>query len=537
MALVEEIKVPLLAVNDTTLSVVEVSLAPGARVNKGDRLMVFETSKTTYDVEAQSAGFIQYYCVADQDYAVGEVVARIFSEEAEALTAPALAPAPASGYVPTSASGHVSAAASGYVPAPASGYVPAAAHAGPEASSAGPAYLSHPASSGFASDLPPAFTDEPPARWEGETIFSQGAMALIETHGLDKALFRGRDLVSAKDVLGYLAPAGPDAAARSSDDPALYSDAAARYPDDPARHSNAPAGHFDDPSRPSDGPARRASNPAASTAASRAAQPAPVDPRKATAQKLTTAKRREIEYLGEVQHTGLTSTIHTYVETEGIFTHLNRSLRYLKNSLLPVIIYETSRLLTDYPQLNAWFAGDAIARYNTIDPGFAIDIDKGLKVAKIAAAGRKSLQEIEDAILALSGDYLDDKLKLEDITDITFTITDLSAEAVAFFQPLVNKMNSAILGISAIDEKMQRCTLSLTFDHRVTEGRTAARFLKELKERLESYRGSGGIVKEDIVCFKCYKTLAEDLAGTGFAHCVTPEGKEGYICQSCLKGF
>lgn len=457
MALVEEIKVPLLAVNDTTLSVVELSLVSGTKVSKGDQLMVFETSKTTYDVEAQSAGFIQYCCVAGQDYAVGEVVAKIFSEAAEALAAPALKPP--SGY--------------GSAGAPS---VPASLQA-------------HAAASFTDTIGSPVYTAEPLVHWEGETIFSQGAMALIGTHGLDRHVFHGRDLVSTADVLGYLSPA----------------------------------------SRP---PA------AVVTPAGRAIQPhPPVDAQKATAQKLTSAKRREIEYLGEVQHTGLTSTIHTYVETQGIFTHINRSLRYLKDSLLPVIVYEASRLLTGYPQLNAWFAGDAIAQYNSIDPGFAIDIDKGLKVAKIAGAGRKSLQEIEADILALSGDYLDDKLKLEDITDITFTITDLSAEAVAFFQPLVNKMNSAILGISAIDGKLQRCTLSLTFDHRVTEGLTAARFLKELKERLESYRPSGGIVGENIACFKCYKTLAEDLAGTGFVHCVTPEGKEGYICQSCLKGF
>jgi pyruvate/2-oxoglutarate dehydrogenase complex dihydrolipoamide acyltransferase (E2) component len=331
--------------------------------------------------------------------------------------------------------------------------------------------------------------------WTGDTLFSQEAGRLIETHGLDRNIFHGRDLISASDVLQFISP-----------------------------------------NTPTEQTPRAA---AAVSASGRTIQPrsTAIDPLKATAEKLSSAKRREIEYLGEVQQTGLTSTIHTFIETENIFTFINRSLRYLRNSLLPVIIYETSRLLTDYPQLNAWFAGDTIARYKEVNPGFAIDIDKGLKVAKIAGAGQKSLQEIETAILSLSGDYLDDKLKLEDITDITFTITDLSAEGVAFFQPLVNKMNSAILGISAIDEKMQRCTLSITFDHRVTEGRTAARFLKELKERLESYRPTRDAVKKDITCFKCYKSLAEDLGGTGFIHCITPEGKEEYICQSCLKGF
>lgn len=464
MALVEEIKVPLLAVNDTTLTVVELSCVSGAKVSKGDPLMVFETSKTTYDVEAQSDGFIRYYCVAGQDYEVGVIVAKIYSEEAEALTPSA----PVSPVVSGAASSKSAVYQSAVAPA-----------TSPDGHGFAPASDGH----GFAS--------QPLAHWEGETLFSHEATRLIEAHGLDRNAFRGRDFVSASDVLQVLAPA------------ALVS-AGSLAPAAPARSIK---------------------------------QPSAIDPLKATTEKLTSAKKREIEYLGEVQQAGLTSTIHTFVETQDIFTHINRSLRYLKDSLLPVILYETSRLLTDYPQLNAWYAGDAIAQYKEINPGFAIDIDKGLKVVKIAGAGQKSLQEIETAILSLSNDYLDDKLKLEDLIDITFTVTDLSAEAVAFFQPLINKMNSAILGISAIDEKIQRCTLSLTFDHRVTEGRTAARFLKELKERLESYRPAQGIVKKDLACFKCYKTLREDLGGTGFIHCVTPEGKEGYICQSCLKGF
>ncbi|HLX67532.1 MAG TPA: biotin/lipoyl-containing protein, partial [Puia sp.] len=58
--IIQEILVPLLAVNDTTLTVVEIPLAAGSPVRKGDLVMVFETSKTTYDVEAPADGYIQY---------------------------------------------------------------------------------------------------------------------------------------------------------------------------------------------------------------------------------------------------------------------------------------------------------------------------------------------------------------------------------------------------------------------------------------------------------------------------------------------
>jgi pyruvate dehydrogenase E2 component (dihydrolipoamide acetyltransferase) len=427
MALLKEIEVPLLAVNDTTLTVVELPFSAGAAVRKGDVILVLETSKTSYDVEAEVDGYIQYLCEADRDYAVGEIVARIYSEAAEVTVSAPVAPA-------SRVSSPVKAAAAA-------------------------------------------------SQWSGATLFSHEAERLMAGAGLSREIFAGRDFVTGVDVQAYIKPVSA--------------------------------------------PAPKKATPAA----------APVDTTKAIVQKLQSAKRREIEYLGDVQSTGLTSTLNTYVEMEGIFARLNRGLSYLKDSLLPVIVYETARLLADYPLLNAYFTGDAVAVYKDANLGFAIDIDKGLKVLKVEGAGLKDLREIESEILRLSGAYLDDTLTVEQLTDITFTITDLSSEGVAFFRPLINKMNSAILGVSAIDAKLQRCTLSLTFDHRVTEGKYVAGFLQELKTRLESYKGDGVAMYADIHCFKCYKTLREDLGGTGFVRCITPEGKDGYVCQSCLKGF
>ena len=473
MALLQEIQVPLLAVNDTSLTVVEITFASGHAVKKGDCIMVFETSKTTYDVEAETEGYIQYLCELDQDYEVNEVVARIYSEAAEAAAIPVGSPAAAG------------------PPTPAAGKQIARQPADIGNAMAGPA---HPV---MASGR---FSPQPLPAWEGETIFSQEAIRLIASAGIDRSLFAGRDFVSKTDVLEVLQPASGLSAMGAAT-------AATRSK--------------------TEGKTALQQRP-----------PLPVDPAKVIVEKLSSGKKREIEYLGEVQSTGLTSTIYTFVDTDGIFGHINRSLKYLKDSLLPVILYEASRLLADYPLLNAYFTGDAIAAYKEINIGFAIDIDKGLKVLKIAGTDQRSLPEIEQAILDLSGRYLEDTLQVEDLVDITFTITDLSSEGAHFFYPLVNKMNSAILGVAAIDEKLQRCNLALTFDHRVTEGKMAARYLGELKERLESYRAQdAATAMQDIACFKCYKTLKEDLGGAGFARCITPEGKEGYICQSCLKGF
>lgn len=440
MPLLHEIAVPLLAVNDTSLTVVEMSFENGQYVKKGDQIMVFETSKTTYDVQAEADGYIQYLCELDKDYEVNEIVAKIFSEEGEVekITVSPILKEP----------------------------------------------IASKAETGSA---------QPVAVWQGETLFSGEAIQLIESSGISKSLFNKKDFVSRRDVEEVLG----------------ISKREISKPTHQSIHGE-----------------------------NKKKDILPVDATKAIAEKLSSNKKREIEYLSEVQSTGLTSTIHVIIETEGIFTHINQSVQYLKNSLLPVIIYETGRLLKKYPLLNAYFTGDAIALYKQINVGFAIDIDKGLKVLKIAVADEKQISEIEDEIMRLSNDYLDDHLKIEDLTDITFTITDLSSEGVAFFRPLVNMMNSAILGVSAIDERMQRCTLSLTFDHHVTEGKLVAQFLNELKQRLESYQSKHHpYLNQNISCFKCYKTLKEDLGGTGFVKCITPEGREGFICQSCLKGF
>jgi pyruvate/2-oxoglutarate dehydrogenase complex dihydrolipoamide acyltransferase (E2) component len=433
MAILQEIKVPLISVNDTSLTVADVLFGSGDKVNQGDIIMIFETSKTTYDVQAEVTGYIEYLCEQGNDYDVNDIVAKIFSEESE-VEKKVIQP-----------------------------------------------------KNKTASKIKVVIAEQ---IWEGDTLFSAAALSLIESKKVDKNNFSGKDFVSLQDVEEVLGITKKKVAEVS-------------------KHTSA----------------KKTINTS-------------IDNQKVIIEKLSSNKKREIEYLSEVQSVGLTSTINTIVETEGIFVLLNQSLKALKNSLLPVIIYETARLLNKYPELNSYFTGTEIAKYKEVNVGFAIDIDKGLKVLKIADTDRKSIQAIEGEIIDLSGKYLDNILQVDELTDITFTITDLSSEGVAFFRPLINMMNSAILGVSSIDEKLQRCVLSVTFDHRVTEGKKVAQFLKELKDRLESYRSVyHPKLNQNITCFKCFKTLKEDLSDVGFAKCISPDGNEAYICQSCLKGF
>jgi len=255
-------------------------------------------------------------------------------------------------------------------------------------------------------------------------------------------------------------------------------------------------------------------------------------------EKISKRKQTEIEYLSFAQGENLISTVNIFINTNFIFDSTNPYLKYFKNALLPVVVFETSKLLKKYPEFNAFFNTDSIEIYESINIGIAIDIENGLKTAKIPDTNKLSISEIENQIFELSNKYIDNKLQVYDLTGITFTVTDLSSEGVSFFKPLVNQYNSAILAISSNDEKLNRTILSLTFDHRVTEGRKASIFLNELKERLESYKTmTGNTPDESIRCFKCMKPLAEDYNNVGFLKTITSDGYEKYICQTCFQGF
>ena len=435
MAILQQISVPLLSVNDTSLTVVDILYTHAAIVHKGAIILVFETSKTTYDVLAEEDGYIAYFCKKDEEYNVNFLVACIYSTKLEV-----------------------------------------------------PEQLVN-------SKNPQIFIESSTEEnnqntWQGDTVFSASATLLMETTGTHRSIFTGIDFVSLSDVEEMLGLV-----------------------------KLKPSVNFIAPNK-------------------NKILPKIVDNDFVYIEKLSSNKKIEIAYLSSVQSTGLTSTINSWIETEGIFVHINNSLQFLKNSLLPVIIYETSRLLEKYKVLNAYYTGEDIAYYKNVNIGFAIDINKGLKVLNIPNANYKGIGEIENEVIDLSNKYLDDKLVMNDLTNIGFTITDLSGEGVAFFRPLVNVMNSAILGISAIDIKLQRCMLSLTFDHRVTEGKLAAQFLSELIKRVASYQSKyHPLQNQQITCFKCFKLLKDDLSNVGFAKCIAPNGEEGFICQSCLKGF
>ncbi len=199
------------------------------------------------------------------------------------------------------------------------------------------------------------------------------------------------------------------------------------------------------------------------------------------------AKQIEISALSGVQSSGLVSTIFYNVD-DCNFPESENLIINSAGSFLPIITFEVAKLLRKYPMLNAYFDNDYIMEYIDVNIGIALDIDDGLKVYTLKNSDKLDFNNLEYQISQGIFNYFSKKLTPDQIKGSTFTISDLSSLGIDRFVPLINYKQSAVLGVSALDKKLNRFTLSLSFDHRVTEGKVASKFLSELSSLLMKYR-------------------------------------------------
>jgi pyruvate dehydrogenase E2 component (dihydrolipoamide acetyltransferase) len=159
-----------------------------------------------------------------------------------------------------------------------------------------------------------------------------------------------------------------------------------------------------------------------------------------------------------------------------------------------LLIRVAATALRQHPYMNARITPDAIEYLNRIDVGMAVDTDRGLTVPVVRNADQKALHQIGSELRVLVERARKGR-SLPDDFGGTFTITSLGPMDVDGFTPIINVPEAAILGVGRIAEKAavykgqlavrKMMTLSLAFDHRVTDGAPAARFLKAIKELIE----------------------------------------------------
>lgn len=196
----------------------------------------------------------------------------------------------------------------------------------------------------------------------------------------------------------------------------------------------------------------------------------------------------------------LQQTAQVTLTTEVDVTELVKLRTQLKTEFsltyTDLIIKAVARTLKLHPRLNATLEGEEIHLLGHIHIGMAVALEEGLIVAVIHDADRKSVPEIAQETQRLAVGAKDDTLAMDDITGSTFTVSNLGTYGIDFFTPIINLPETAILGVGRIIEKpavwegeitkRSLLALSLTINHCLVDGAPGADFLRSLSDILSN---------------------------------------------------
>ncbi|HEX4964409.1 MAG TPA: dihydrolipoamide acetyltransferase family protein [Thermoanaerobaculia bacterium] len=179
----------------------------------------------------------------------------------------------------------------------------------------------------------------------------------------------------------------------------------------------------------------------------------------------------------------------------GALVAVRKNLAVSWDALFVKIFAESLR---ERPELNAVIENGEILILDEVHVGFAVSLPAGLVVPVIRNADSRPLTEIAGEVQDLAVRARSGALRPQDVLGGTATITNLGAHGVDAFTPVINPPQSVILGIGRIaqrpvveEERLVvgwTCTLSLTFDHRVTDGAPAADLLAAVARRMKEKR-------------------------------------------------
>ncbi|MEO7015140.1 MAG: dihydrolipoamide acetyltransferase family protein [Leifsonia sp.] len=210
--------------------------------------------------------------------------------------------------------------------------------------------------------------------------------------------------------------------------------------------------------------------------------------RKLTARRLTESQA--------VPHFFLTSV----VDVENLIAlraEVNGSLaaKGVKVSLNDMLVAAAAIALREHPDANSSWGGDRLLRHGHVNIGIAVATDAGLVVPVVTDADHRSLTEIAKTAAALAAKARDGKLAHAEMSGGTFTISNLGMFGIDQFTAVINPPEAAILAVGAAipvpvlrDGELvdvPKMKITLTADHRVLDGATAAAFLRSLTGILE----------------------------------------------------
>jgi pyruvate dehydrogenase E2 component (dihydrolipoyllysine-residue acetyltransferase) len=193
------------------------------------------------------------------------------------------------------------------------------------------------------------------------------------------------------------------------------------------------------------------------------------------------------------------SKIHNFIQRKRDEYQKNEGI---KLTYMPFIAYACVKGLKEFPLINSSLEENLIIRKKFINLGIAVAIEPaGLIVPNIKAADEKNIIGLAKAINELAYKARNKKLSPDDISDGTFSITNYGVFGTIFGTPIINQPEVAILGVGAVIKRPVAVevngndaiavkpimALTLSHDHRLVDGMLGGRFLKFIKDTLESF--------------------------------------------------
>ncbi|MGH2977134.1 MAG: dihydrolipoamide acetyltransferase family protein [Gaiellaceae bacterium] len=386
---------------------------------------------------------------------------------------------------------------------------PATAEAAAEADAASPAETPAPTAPEPSAAPPAADQPSETSSGNGKAFVSPVVARIAGEHGIDPAKVPGTGTggrVTKKDILAFVESGGAaEEQPQQPEAPAPQPAAAQPQASAPAAPVQAPA-----PTPPAQAPPAQAPpKPPA---------PTPVAPGETlpgeTVEPITAMRRGIAEHMRR----SLDTAAHVTSAIEVDFSRIVAVRERLKKeyqaaygvnpTYLAFVAKATVETLRDYPYVNAEMRGDSIVTRNFVNLGIAVELaeGKGLIVPVIRNAEGLNLLGLARGIAEIAAKARNKQLIPDDVQGGTFTITNPGGYGTFHGTPVISQPQSAILGTYALvkrpwvveDELGQDViairplmNITLTYDHRLVDGALAGRFLRDLRERLESWEGDG----------------------------------------------
>ncbi|WMI81779.1 dihydrolipoamide acetyltransferase family protein [Anaerotignum sp. MB30-C6] len=169
----------------------------------------------------------------------------------------------------------------------------------------------------------------------------------------------------------------------------------------------------------------------------------------------------------------------------------------VKYSVNDFILKAVAKALKNNKHILVTLDGDKIIKRAHVNIGMAVALDDGLIVPVLKDIDKMSLEEVSATAKDLAERARTNKLNMDEYKGSTFSISNLGMFGVETFDPIINQPDSGILGVCAAQDelvmddegnisKRQFMRISFTFDHRLIDGATAAKFELAVKELLEN---------------------------------------------------